>query len=359
MTAEPRQTDQATPPALEVTDLRVVYQVRRSFFSRKRWPIVAVDGVTFRLARGETLALVGESGSGKSTIARASCGLVTGQGTVRLNGAALSGMSRRERRRIARQLQMVFQNPYSSLDPSMTVGSSVAEPLEIHTSLNREERTHRVAGLLQKVGLDPSLAEHYPRALSGGQRQRVAIARSIALDPAVLICDEALSALDVSTQTQVAGLIRRLVDELGIACLFITHDLARVPEIADRIAVIYAGKIVEEGNTETVLTNPQHPYTKVLLAAVPVPDPVVQKARARTIPPELATSLSRPVGCPFHPRCPVAIERCAIDMPLLEVVAAGQHAACHLVARIPKPLPARPKGAEEAPVPPLPASGIQ
>jgi oligopeptide transport system ATP-binding protein len=317
------------PPVLEVTDLRVTYRLRRTPHGSTQRHVVAVDGVSFRLSQGETLAVVGESGSGKSTIARAICGLVQCQGTVMLNGVSLTDVNRRERRRLAPQLQMVFQNPYSSLDPSMTIGSSIAEPLEIHTALNRQEREARVAELLTTVGLDPELASSPPRVLSGGQRQRVAIARSIALDPRVLICDEAVSALDVSTQTQVVTLLRRLVVDRGIACLFITHDLALVPDVADRVAVVYGGRIVEEGTTEDLFAHPAHPYTKVLLDAVPVPDPVVQRARQPTIPAEPATSLERPAGCQFHPRCPVVFDRCRVDDPAVVSVGEGHRAACH------------------------------
>jgi oligopeptide/dipeptide ABC transporter ATP-binding protein len=320
--------------ALEVSDLVVRYRVRRSLMSRGDRSIVAVDGVNLTLARGETLALVGESGSGKSTIARAICGLVRFDGRVLLEGQDLKVMDRRARQRISPKLQMVFQNPYSSLDPSMKVGDSIAEPLDVHCQLSRVERASTVRELLTRVGLEPTFAAARPHALSGGQRQRVAIARAIALDPTLLICDEAVSALDVSTQTQIVALLRRLVTELGISCLFITHDLALVPEIADRVAVAYSGRIVEEGDVATVFRSPQHPYTQMLLSAVPVPDPVLQRSRRRSVPiVEPLNSFARPSGCSFHPRCPHAMDVCKEVFPDWRAVDAHSGAACHLLTR--------------------------
>jgi oligopeptide/dipeptide ABC transporter ATP-binding protein len=322
--------------ALEVSDLVVRYRIRRSLMSRGERSILAVDQVNLRLARGETLALVGESGSGKSTIARAICGLVRFDGRVLLDGQDLSAIDRRTRRRMSPKLQMVFQNPYSSLDPSMRVGDSIAEPLDVHCQLSRDERASTVRELLTRVGLDPMFASVRPHALSGGQRQRVAIARAIALDPTLLICDEAVSALDVSTQTQIVELLRRLVTELSISCLFITHDLALVPEIADRVAVAYNGRIVEEGDVTTVFRAPQHPYTQMLLSAVPVPDPALQRARRKSVPiVEPVNSFERPSGCSFHPRCPHAMDICKEVSPDWHIVDEQSGAACHLLSRPP------------------------
>lgn len=236
--------------------------------------------MTFSVDRGETLAIVGESGAGKSSVARAICGLVPHTGTVLVEGREVGDLSRRDRRSLATSLQIVFQNPYSSFDPRRRVGDSVAEPIDIHLpSTTTKERDRKVAELLERVDLDPAFARRRPRDLSGGQLQRAAIARAIALNPAVLICDEAVSSLDVSTQTRVVQLVKDLVDESALSCLFITHDLALVPSLAARAAVMQAGRIVEMAPTASIFAEPEHPYTRQLIAAMPIPDPVRQRAR--------------------------------------------------------------------------------
>jgi oligopeptide/dipeptide ABC transporter ATP-binding protein len=292
--------------------------------------------VSLQLFPAEVVALVGESGSGKTTIARAICGTVPHLGTIVVGGLPVARTRRRDRRSLASRLQMVFQNPQSSLDPSMRIGDCVAEPLEVQGRLGKADREQRVRELLAMVGLDPALRHRFPRTLSGGQQQRVAIARAIALHPSVLVCDEAVSALDVTTQTQIVGLLKRLVTELGLSCLFITHDLALVPDIADRVVVLYAGRVAEEGPVKSVLGSPSHPYTTMLLAAVPVPDPAVQRSRRRgRIPTEQASRIASEIshGCAFHPRCPLAMDICRTVDPVPVSVGPGHAASCHLLTQ--------------------------
>jgi oligopeptide/dipeptide ABC transporter ATP-binding protein len=316
---------------LEVEKLRVTFRLHKPLLARRVPDIVAADGISFTLDRGETLALVGESGSGKSTIARAICGLTPYTGSVKLGGRELKSLAGRERRAVAQDLQMVFQNPYSSLDPAMTIGDSIAEPLDFHLRLSRAERSARVDQLLKAVGLLPAFGDRLPFELSGGQRQRAAIARAIALNPKFLICDEAVSSLDVSTQTQVVELIGRLVRDLNAGCIFITHDLALSRQIADRVAVVYFGVLVEEGPTASVFSRPAHPYTRALLAAVPVPDPRIQRSRERrTLAGELPSVMERPTGCPFHPRCHYAMDVCRDVFPEEVVVEGDRRVSCHL-----------------------------
>ncbi len=323
------QTD-GQGPILEVRDLSVTYKGRGALFMH-RPSVLAVDGVSLDLRRGETLAIVGESGSGKSTIARAICGLTPYEGSVRLGGKDLASLSRRARRAVAPDLQMVFQNPYSSLDPTMTISDCIGEPLAVHARLGPERRAARTIELLRAVGLGPEFAPRFPNQLSGGQRQRVAIARAVALDPSVLICDEAVSALDVSTQTQVIALLKRLVRELNVGCIFITHDLALTRYIADRVAVLYFGKLLEEGPTSAVFSAPADPYTEALLAAVPVPDPQLQRSRVRTtLAGELPSVMERPRGCPFHPRCAYAMDICREVWPEETRIPDGRRVHCHL-----------------------------
>jgi len=315
-------------PSLVVDGLNVVFSGRR-----RQAPIHAVRDVSFSIAPGETLGLVGESGSGKSTTARGLMRLVEpASGTVMLGGRDFTAMARRELRVARRELQMVFQDPYSSLNPSSVVGTSIGEPLEVHEpELGSKERHERVRDLLRKVKLSPDFYERYPYEFSGGQRQRIAIARAIGLNPRVVVCDEAVSALDVSTQNEVINLLEELQAELGMAYLFISHDLAVVRHISDRIAVMYLGHLVEEGPAERVFSQPAHPYTEVLLAAVPDPDP--DHRLADTVgtlivgePPDPANP---PSGCPFRSRCRYAIDACAEVMPESTAVAGGGSVRCH------------------------------
>jgi oligopeptide/dipeptide ABC transporter ATP-binding protein len=314
---------------LEVRDLVKRFE-GGGLFRGARSAVHAVNGVSFEMTPGETLGLVGESGSGKSTVGRAILRLTEKtSGEVRFDGVDVYQLSGRELRTLRRRMQIVFQDPYSSLDPRVMAGGAVAEGLEIHRLLPKAEIRGRVADLLQEVGLDPSFAEKFPHECSGGQRQRIGIARALAVDPAFLVCDEPVSALDVSVQAQVLNLLADLQRRRGIAFLFIAHDLAVVRQLAHRIAVMYFGRIVELAPTDALIRSPRHPYTQALLSAVPVPDPGRQRTRIvlRGDPPK-PTEL--PPGCPFASRCfhPMKDARCVSERPLLRVVE-GSEVACH------------------------------
>jgi peptide/nickel transport system ATP-binding protein len=314
-------------PTLEVEDLNVIFKGRRGLPS-----VHAVKDVSFEIGEGETLGLVGESGSGKSTTARGLMRLVEpNSGVVRLNGTDVMDLSKSNLRRARSDYQMVFQDPYSSLNPSRVIGLSIGEPLEVHEKLSSSERHERVRELLRQVNLSPDFYERYPYEFSGGQRQRIAIARAIALNPSLVICDEAVSALDVSTQNEIINLLERLADELGISYLFIAHDLAVVRHISDRIAVMYLGHLVEDGPAERVFTQPAHPYTEVLLAAVPSPDPSQRLVdSAAIVAGELPDPSNPPSGCPFRTRCLYAMDVCAEEMPDPTPVDGGGMVRCHL-----------------------------
>jgi oligopeptide/dipeptide ABC transporter ATP-binding protein len=319
-------------PLLEVRGLVKHFPIRRGVFSRVTGWVRAVDGVSLRIAAGETLALVGESGSGKTTTGRCILRLIEPtSGEVRFESVDLLALRPRDLRRMRRQIQVIFQDPYGSLNPRMRVGTIVREPLDIHRiGRRRAERDEMVARLLERVGLERSAMRRYPHEFSGGQRQRIGVARALALRPRLIVADEPVSALDVSVQAQVINLLIDLQEEFRIAYLFIAHDLAVVERIADRVAVMYLGKIAEVAPTGEMFKNPLHPYTKALLQAIPVPDP--SRARERTlIHGELPSPADPPPGCRFHTRCPVAVEECRrVEPPLVEV-APGRWAACHLV----------------------------
>jgi len=316
---------------LEVQNLRVHFPIRRGVFRRAREAVKAVEDVSFHLEPGETVGLVGESGCGKTTVARALVRLAPvtagrilyeGRDIRELRGAAL--------RAWRRQVQMIFQDPYGSLDPRMTVGQTVGEGLAIHRLVRRgPERRARVETLLEEVGLDARHADRYPHELSGGQRQRVGLARALAVEPRLLVCDEPISALDVSIQAQIVNLLQDLQQRHGLAYLFIAHDLAVVEHLSRRILVMYLGRLVEGGDAREVCRAPRHPYTQALLSAVPVVDPDRKRARL-LLPGDLPSPIHPPPGCPFHPRCPVAEARCRVEVPRLREVAPGHHAACHL-----------------------------
>ena len=318
---------------LEVRHLVKHFAVGGGFFGGPAGLVRAVDDVSFAIRRGETLGLVGESGCGKTTTGRCILQLERPtSGQVMFEGRDLSGLDLNEMRPIRRRMQVIFQDPYASLNPRMTVGQIVGEPIAVHGLIpSARGRRERVRELLHRVGLLPQHADRYPHQLSGGQRQRVGIARALAVEPKLIVCDEPVSALDVSIQAQIINLLEDLQSELGLTYLFIAHDLAVVRHISDRVAVMYLGKIVEVADRVELYERPLHPYTQALLAAVPIPDPQVEATRARTVlGGEVPSPLNPPSGCVFHPRCPIAIERCRGEVPPLREITPGHWAACLL-----------------------------
>lgn len=293
--------------------------------------VKAVDGVTFSIRRGETLGLVGESGCGKTTTGRCILQLERPtSGQVVFEGRDLTKLSETELRAVRRRMQVIFQDPYSSLNPRMTVGQIIAEPLAVHAIVSdRAARATRVKALLGHVGLLAAMAHRYPHELSGGQRQRVGIARALAMEPSLIVCDEPVSALDVSIQAQIINLLEELQAEFGLTYLFVAHDLSVVRHISDRVAVMYVGKIVEITDRKSLYEDPQHPYTKALLAAVPIPDPAVEARREHVVlGGEVPSALNPPAGCVFHPRCPIAVAECRTGVPELREIKPEHRAAC-------------------------------
>ena len=316
---------------LEVKNLKVHFPVRHGLFSRVRESVKAVDGVSFSLAPGETLGLVGESGCGKSTLGRAILRLVEPTaGEIFLGGENLTRMNGAELRSRRRKFQMIFQDPFGSLNPRMTVEDIVGEALDIHDLTDSPSaRRKRIAELLQAVGLDAAYAQRYPHEFSGGQRQRIGIARALAVEPELIICDEPVSALDVSVQAQIINLLRDLQQHRGLAYLFIAHDLAVVEHISRRVLVMYLGKIVESADAREIIRAPKHPYTQALISAVPEVDPDTKKQRI-VLPGDVPSPIHPPGGCPFHPRCPIAAARCQTEAPMLRECGKNHFAACHL-----------------------------
>jgi len=317
-------------PLLEVQGLVKHFDAGGAWLARRRRVIRAVDGVSFALAPGETLGLVGESGCGKSTTGRLILRLIEpSAGHIRFEGRDLVALSPHDLWAARQRMQIVFQDPYGSLNPRMRVGRIIAEPLAIYGQADAAGRRRRTAELLEVVGLDPAFAQRYPHELSGGQRQRIGIAAALALQPNFIVADEPVSALDVSIQAQVLNLLMDLRRRFGLTYLFISHDLHVVLHMSDRVAVMYLGEIVEIGSREAIHREPKHPYTQALLSAIPVADPTLR--RERIVPKgEVASALEVPAGCRFHPRCPFAFDRCRVERPTPRAVGVGHQAACHL-----------------------------
>jgi len=324
----------ADAPLLEVRELKVYFPVKHGLLGAVRGWVKAIDGVSFEIAAGETLGLVGESGCGKTTLGRAIARLVKiASGSVRLDGEDMAEWTGAQLRARRRKWQMIFQDPYNSLDPLMTVGDIIGEALEIHRlGSNAKERQARIKELLESVGLDGAHARSYPHEFSGGQRQRIGIARALAVDPKLIICDEPVSALDVSVQAQIINLLQDLQQQRGVAYLFVAHDLAVVERISRRVIVMYLGKVVELGPANAVVQTPRHPYTQALVSAVPEIDEQTQRARI-ILSGEMPSPMDPPAGCPFHPRCPMAEGRCKEEIPLLREITSRHWAACHFADR--------------------------
>jgi oligopeptide/dipeptide ABC transporter ATP-binding protein len=322
------------PPILEVRDLRKHYPIHAGLLRREVGRVRAVDGVSFSIARGETLALVGESGCGKTTVSRCILrALAPSSGEIRFSPAAegetidLAPLPKHALRPLRRHLQMIFQDPYASLNPRMLVGDIIAEPLRVN-GVGAAARQARVLELLDLVGLPAAARTRFPHAFSGGQRQRIGIARALALEPRLVVADEPVSALDVSVQAQIVNLLLDLQDRLGLSMLFVAHDLSVVRHVSDRVAVMYVGRIVEIAPTARLYAAPCHPYTEALLAAVPKPEPELRGTHA---PPagDVADPANPPPGCAFHPRCPYVVDRCRVETPVLAEIAPGSWGACH------------------------------
>lgn len=318
---------------LRVDELKMHFPIYRGVFQRQVGAVRAVDGVSFDVKRGETLGLVGESGCGKSTTGRTILQLYKPtDGNVHFEGKDLIRLKGEEMRLMRRKMQMIFQDPYASLNPRMTVGQLVGEPLMVHNVATGGEIDERVAHLLELVNLNPTFASRYPHEFSGGQRQRIGVARALALQPSFIICDEPISALDVSIQAQVVNLLEELQEKFNLTYLFIAHDLSMVRHISKRVAVMYLGVIVELAERDDLYKEPLHPYTQALLSAVPIPDPVADAKRARTIlEGDVPSPANPPSGCRFRTRCPIAEARCAESRPDFREVKPGHFVACHLV----------------------------
>jgi oligopeptide transport system ATP-binding protein len=318
---------------LQVENLKKYFPIRRGVFQRHVGDVKAVDGVSFNVYRGETLGLVGESGCGKTTTGRTIIRLTEPtEGRVLFQDVDLASIEGRDLRQMRRKMQMIFQDPYASLSPRMSVLGIVGEPLEVHRVAKGREKRERVADLLEMVGLDPAFMTRYPHEFSGGQRQRIGIARALALNPDMIICDEPISSLDVSIQAQVVNLMEELQDRMGLTYIFIAHDLSMVRHISDRIVVMYLGKVVELTDRKTLYDNPLHPYTQALLSAVPIPDPVIEEKRQRIIlEGDLPSPSNPPKGCNFNTRCPVVTDICFEVEPEFIEIEEEHFCACHLV----------------------------
>ena len=320
-------------PLVEVKDLKQYFDISTGFFQTK--PLKAVDGVSFSINRGETLGLVGESGCGKTTVGRTLLNLYKPtSGEIWYDGKLIK--TKQDIKELRKKATMVFQDPYSSLNPRMTVADIIAEPLDVHGLYSsKEERREKILQLMDYVGLNSEHASRYAHEFSGGQRQRIGIARSLAVNPEFMVCDEPVSALDVSIQAQIINMFDQLQDELGLTYLFIAHDLLVVRHISDRIAVMYLGKMVELADAGEIYEHPLHPYSKALMSAVPIPDPKIARANKRiALEGDIPSPLNAPSGCPFRTRCPYATEQCAQETPEFKEVSKGHFVACHRVAEI-------------------------
>jgi len=316
---------------LQVKNLKKYFPVSRQFFSNQRRYIKAVDDVSFDVREGETLGLVGETGCGKTTVARTILQLYRPtSGQVLFDGVDLASLQENDLRKMRSRMQMIFQDPYASLNPRMTVGAIIAAPLDVHTKLGQKEKQERVQELLDLVGLNPDFVNRYPHEFSGGQRQRIGIARALALNPDLVICDEPISSLDVSIQAQVVNLLEELQNRLGLTYIFVAHDLSMVRHISNRMVVMYLGKVMELADRNEIYLQPRHPYTRALMSAVPIPDPDKDRNRKRIIlKGDIPSPLNPPQGCNFNTRCPMAAEKCFQEDPEYREISPEHWVACH------------------------------